>query len=113
MNAFLRIVITAVLFCAVSLVRMTSLVKAASPLSDADEVHAGKLLADKFIALEEMQPTPQSRKIEAYLQTVGDRLAAHSQRSSRTAFISIRIQVSRAHSPYPEVRSSSAVVCSL
>jgi beta-barrel assembly-enhancing protease len=49
-------------------------------LSDADEVRIGKVLAAKFVELEAMEPTPQTTKIDAYLQTVGDKLAAHAQR---------------------------------
>jgi predicted Zn-dependent protease len=80
MTAFVRIFIMVVLFCAASLLRTASLAQAESPLSDADEVRVGKILADKFIALEELQPTPQTTKFEAYLQVVGDRLALHAQR---------------------------------
>jgi predicted Zn-dependent protease len=49
-------------------------------LSDADEVRIGKVLAAKFVELEAMEPTPQTTKIDVYLQTVGDKLAAHAQR---------------------------------
>lgn len=80
MSAVMRILIPVVLACAASLLGRTPLAEATPPLSDADEVRVGQLLADKFITLEEMQPTPQSRKIEAYLQAVGDRLATHAQR---------------------------------
>jgi beta-barrel assembly-enhancing protease len=49
-------------------------------LSDADEVRLGQILADDFIATEGMQPTPQTNKIDEYLQSVGDRVAAHAHR---------------------------------
>lgn len=54
----------------------------ASPasLTDAEEVRLGQALADKFATEEGMQPTPQTKKIDEYLQSVGDRVAAHAQR---------------------------------
>src|ERR1700690_3403097 len=51
-----------------------------STLIDADEVCVGQILAEQFAQEEEMAPTPQSKKIGQYLQTVGDRVAAHAQR---------------------------------
>jgi predicted Zn-dependent protease len=55
---------------------------AATPASitDADEIHAGQILADQFAQEEGMQATPQTTKIDEYLQTVGDKVAAHAQR---------------------------------
>jgi beta-barrel assembly-enhancing protease len=53
----------------------------ASPsISDADEIRIGHILAAKFVQEEGMQPTPQTKKIDQYLQSVGDRLAAHTRR---------------------------------
>jgi beta-barrel assembly-enhancing protease len=54
----------------------------ATPVSitDADEIRAGQILADQFAQAKGMRPTPQATKIEEYLQTVGDRVAAHAQR---------------------------------
>jgi len=49
-------------------------------LSDADEVRIGEALANDFISQEGMQPTPQTKKLYEYLQSVGDRVAAHAQR---------------------------------
>ena len=49
-------------------------------LSDADEVRIGEALANDFISQEGMQPTPQTKKLDEYLQSVGDRVAAHAQR---------------------------------
>lgn len=49
-------------------------------LTDADEVRLGQILADDFIAQEGMQPTPQTNKIDEYLQSVGDRVTAHARR---------------------------------
>ena len=66
--------------CAVALSGPASTPSNGFSLSDTDEVRIGKALAEKFIQLEGTQPTPQTIKIEAYLQTVGDRLAAHAQR---------------------------------
>jgi len=55
-------------------------VVAGNSLSDADEVRLGELLATKFEAEEGMQPTPQTKKIDEYLQAVGDRVAGHAKR---------------------------------
>lgn len=49
-------------------------------LTDADEVRLGQVLADDFIAQEGMQSTPQTNKIDEYLQSVGDHVAAHAHR---------------------------------
>ena len=49
-------------------------------LTDAEEIQAGEVLAKGFIQQEGMEPTPQTRKIDAYLQAVGDRVATHAQR---------------------------------
>lgn len=49
-------------------------------VTDADEIRIGGLLADQFIQAEGMQSTPQTAKIDAYLQKVGDQLAAHARR---------------------------------
>ena len=49
-------------------------------LTDADEIRIGQALADQFAKSEGLQPTPQIVKTEAYLQSVGDRLAAHAKR---------------------------------
>jgi predicted Zn-dependent protease len=52
----------------------------APTISDADEVRLGQILADDFIAQEGMQPTPQTTKLDEYLQSIGDRVAVHAQR---------------------------------
>lgn len=49
-------------------------------ITDADETRIGGLLAGQFIQAEGMQSTPQTAKIDAYLQQVGDRLAPHARR---------------------------------
>jgi predicted Zn-dependent protease len=49
-------------------------------ISDADEIRMGQILADDFIAQEGMEPTPQTKKLDEYLQSVGDRVAVHAQR---------------------------------
>jgi predicted Zn-dependent protease len=51
-----------------------------STISDADEVRLGVILADDLIAQEGMQPTPQTNKLDEYLQSVGDKVATHAQR---------------------------------
>jgi predicted Zn-dependent protease len=51
-----------------------------STISDADEARLGVILADDLIAQEGMQPTPQTNKLDQYLQSVGDKVAAHAQR---------------------------------
>lgn len=53
---------------------------ASPPLTDADEIRIGSLLADQFSKSEGMQPTPQTTKIDNYLQKVGDQLAQHAHR---------------------------------
>jgi predicted Zn-dependent protease len=53
---------------------------ASSSLTDAEEIQAGDAIAKDFMRQEGMEPTPQTRKIDAYLQAVGDRVAAHAQR---------------------------------
>lgn len=53
---------------------------APSALSDADEIRAGAVLAAKFEAVNGLAPTPQIRRIDAYLQRVGDRVALHARR---------------------------------
>jgi predicted Zn-dependent protease len=53
---------------------------AKSPITDADEVRAGQILAEQFVRREGMHPTPQTRKIDEYLQSVGSRVAMHAQR---------------------------------
>jgi predicted Zn-dependent protease len=49
-------------------------------ISDRDEVRIGEVLARQFIAEEGMAPTPQITKIDQYLQSVGERVAAHAPR---------------------------------
>jgi beta-barrel assembly-enhancing protease len=50
------------------------------PITDTDEIRAGQILAEQFAQKEGMRPTFQTTKIDEYLQTVGDRVAAHAQR---------------------------------
>jgi predicted Zn-dependent protease len=49
-------------------------------LTDADEIRIGGLLAAQFAKSEGMESTPQTTKIDQYLQQVGDRLAQQAQR---------------------------------
>ena len=55
-------------------------------ITDADEIRAGQVLADQFVSREGMRPTPQTQKIDRYLQAVGDRVAAHAQRNLHYSF---------------------------
>src|SRR4029077_15640317 len=49
-------------------------------ITDTDEVRAGQILAEEFAQNEGMRSTPQTTKIDEYLQAVGDKVAAHAQR---------------------------------
>lgn len=49
-------------------------------LTDAEELRIGEVLAKDFERQEGMQSTPQSIKIDAYLQAVGDKVVANAQR---------------------------------
>jgi predicted Zn-dependent protease len=54
---------------------------AADPaLSDADEVRIGHILAGKVATYRGLAPTPQTERIENYMQTVGNRVAANASR---------------------------------
>jgi predicted Zn-dependent protease len=50
-------------------------------LTDREEIEAGEVVATNYIQQEGMEPTPQTRKIDNYLQSVGERVAAHAQRN--------------------------------
>jgi predicted Zn-dependent protease len=52
------------------------------PISDADEVRLGESAAPRFAELQGMAAAPgqQQKDIEAYLQKVGDKVAAHAAR---------------------------------
>jgi predicted Zn-dependent protease len=49
-------------------------------VSDEDEIRAGAALARDFEQQEGMAPTPQVAKLDAYLQSVGDKVAAFAPR---------------------------------
>jgi predicted Zn-dependent protease len=49
-------------------------------LTDDKEIKIGYILAKKWEQAEGMAPTPQSDALDKYLQTIGDRVAAHAQR---------------------------------
>src|SRR5579875_2862529 len=53
---------------------------ASSNVSDADEVRVGHILATQFIKEKALQDTPQTIKIEQYMQMVGDKVTAHAKR---------------------------------
>ena len=50
------------------------------PITDAEEIHAGVVLAQKYKATRGLAPTPEIHRIESYLQQVGSRVAEHAQR---------------------------------
>ena len=58
------------------------------PIADADEVNLGKSAAAKFAQLQGMSPVPgeQQKDIEAYLQRVGEKVAAHARRKMPWTF---------------------------
>jgi predicted Zn-dependent protease len=69
----------ALLFFSVCLPAICFAQTASSSITDADEIRIGRILAAKFVKEEGMQPTPQTKKIDQYLQSVGNRLAAHTR----------------------------------
>jgi predicted Zn-dependent protease len=54
---------------------------APAAISDAGEISAGEVLAAKFVKANGLASTPQTIKIDRYLQSVGERVAAHAPRS--------------------------------
>jgi predicted Zn-dependent protease len=53
---------------------------AGTTLSDADESRIGHMLAVRVAKMRGLKPSPQTLKIDRYLQTVGDRIAAAAPR---------------------------------
>jgi beta-barrel assembly-enhancing protease len=49
-------------------------------VSDSDEIQVGQILAAQFIKEQGLGDTPQTKKIEQYLQMVGDKVTAHAKR---------------------------------
>lgn len=49
-------------------------------VSDSDEIQVGHILAAQFIKEHGLGDTPQTRRIEQYLQIVGDKVTAYSKR---------------------------------
>jgi metalloendopeptidase OMA1, mitochondrial len=80
MNTVERILAVVLFVAVISSAQPASTPRSRPDLSDADEVRVGKLLAAKFVKIEGLQDTPQTTKIEKYLQSVGDRLGAHAER---------------------------------
>jgi len=76
----MRAAILAVFCAIVWLAAASAAPKPAMELSDADEIRIGQALAEQFAKSEGLQPTPQITEIETYLQSVGDRVAAHAKR---------------------------------
>jgi len=54
--------------------------QSAPPLSLEDEIRAGKALEASFMTLNEVGETPEQKRIEGYLQQVGDKVARTSTR---------------------------------
>jgi predicted Zn-dependent protease len=52
----------------------------APPITDAEEIRAGSVLAQKYEAREGLSSTVEIKRIESYLQQVGKRVAAHAER---------------------------------
>ena len=59
---------------------LSASVNAQVQLTDTDEVRAGEILAAQWQRQEGVVPSPQSTQVEAYLQSIGDKLALHAQR---------------------------------
>jgi beta-barrel assembly-enhancing protease len=72
----MRALLFVILFCPLANGQSSS----AGTITDADEIRAGEVLAAKFESFKGLAPTAQTIKIEKYLQSVGDRVAAHAQR---------------------------------
>jgi predicted Zn-dependent protease len=70
------------------------------PRTNADEINLGAALAAQYDRQSGLGPTTQSRQIEAYLQGVADRLAAHASRKG-----TYRIH----YDPYPAFKSAFAL----
>jgi len=65
---------------ALCLLLSLSRARSADQLSDAEEVRIGEMLAAKEIELEGLQSSPQTTRIEKYLQVIVDRVGAHADR---------------------------------
>ena len=79
----MRAILFVLLLCPVgrlALVARTETPAAPLAISDADEIRAGAVLAAKFEAVNGLAPTPQVKKIDRYLQRVGDLVASHARR---------------------------------
>jgi predicted Zn-dependent protease len=72
----MRKLIFAVLFCALAAQAQNP----APAITDAEEIRAGVVLAQKYKVSGGLAPTPEIDRIESYLQQVGNRVAAHAQR---------------------------------
>ena len=49
-------------------------------ITDGEEIKVGQVLAKRFAQKKGIEPTPQTRKIDEYLQRVGEHVAAYAQR---------------------------------
>jgi predicted Zn-dependent protease len=77
-EASVKTLIMAILWCPLVANAQSSV--SAPVITDAQEIRVGVVLAAKFESANGLAPTPRITKIEAYLQQVGDRIAAHAQR---------------------------------
>jgi beta-barrel assembly-enhancing protease len=77
-----RAVWTVVLLCAASTLLGTAKALEAPnvEVNDAEEVKIGRVLAQKYEAANGIGTSEQSRRIEAYLQTVGEKVASGAER---------------------------------
>jgi len=55
-------------------------------VSDAEEISAGETFAAQYEQARGIETTPQTKRIDEYLQKVGDRVAANAQRRLRYRF---------------------------
>jgi predicted Zn-dependent protease len=81
-NSLMRrsLLFSAVLFVVLLSPRQTTPADSNVEITDADEIRIGAALAKAFERQEGMAPTPQSIKLDAYLQSVGDKIAVDAKR---------------------------------
>jgi predicted Zn-dependent protease len=79
-----QFVLTALMVAVIFL--SSSFAQSPTVLSLNDEIRAGNILAASFMKLNEVGETAETRKIEAYLQKVGDKIAQSSTRKLNYKF---------------------------
>jgi predicted Zn-dependent protease len=72
--------LSAFLFVVLASPRQTTPADSKIEVTDADEIRLGAALAKNFEREEGMAPTPQGVKLDAYLQSVGDKVAVNARR---------------------------------